>query len=75
MRDTSGAKCGYIKGAVPCSPRTCGDEISSPSMSVCEGYLNTCTFDGTNCLARAACSSYKKTTADLCSELRDTSGT
>ena len=59
MKDASGSSCGFIAGASACSARTCGDVIANPSVANCEGYLNTCTFDGTNCIARAAaCSAY-----------------
>ena len=74
MKDTSGASCGYLANASTCSAKTCGDVISSPSVANCEGYLDTCTFDGTNCITRAACSTYSKNTAALCNGLKDTSG-
>ena len=74
MKDTSGSTCGFITGASACSAKTCGDVISKPSVSVCEAYLSTCIFDGTNCLTLGACSTYAKNTAALCNSLKDASG-
>ena len=74
--NSSGAYCTYSSGT-SCSERACTDSIVSASVTTCSNYLRSCTFIGTGCVTKGACTSYTPTPgseAAQCTAITNLSG-
>lgn len=54
--------------------KACTDTVASPNAANCTAYLSTCAFNGTACVAAAACTSYGLNSFAACSVTTDGAG-
>ena len=72
--DGIGNACGWATGSASCKRKACTDAVPFPSAANCIAYLSTCSFNGINCFALNACTSFPLTSFLLCNATTDGSG-
>ena len=59
-----GGACGFVTGTATCVDKACTNTAAQANAAACTGYLNTCVFINSLCVAKAGCASYVVTTTN-----------